>query len=220
MKTLPTWGGVDWFGCEDDLAWEPLRGVPASDGPDQAPATSPTRRRRGRRPATATTPRTTTTRTTTRTTVTAPSVRRDGTAPARRVLILDVENVCPGSRRQASALARLRAVLDAAGPVDEIIAASAASQHARLDRLLLQVGVDVHTRVKNRPDAADRALIQAARHFAEGGDCEVVVASNDHGFRAVASLPGVRRVVLITVPRLATARSLIRVADEHRVAAA
>jgi hypothetical protein len=117
-------------------------------------------------------------------------------------------------------MARLRAVLRAAGPVDHIVAASAASQHDRLDALLRRAGVDVHTRCGNRANAADRALIQAARHFARGGDCEVVVASNDHFFRAVAGLPGVRRVVLITQPQLATARSLLRVASELRVVAA
>jgi hypothetical protein len=180
MYTFPTWGGVDWFGCEDELAWEPLRGVPVGADRDQ-PSTTP---------------------------------------PIRRVLILDVENICPGSRRTVRALSRLRAVLKAAGPVDQIIAASAASQHARLDKLLRTAGVHVHTRVKNRPDAADRALIQAARRFAQDGDCEVVLASNDHGFRAIVGIPGVRRVVLITVPTLATARSLIRVADELRVVAA
>jgi len=138
----------------------------------------------------------------------------------RRVLILDVENVCPSSRRPVRALARLQAVLRAAGPVDEIIAASAASQHSRLDELLHRAGVQVHTRCGNRPNAADRALIDAARRFASQGDCEVVVASNDHGFRALAAFPGVRRLVLITVPELETARALLRVADEHRVVAA
>ncbi|HEY6795100.1 MAG TPA: NYN domain-containing protein [Kineosporiaceae bacterium] len=169
MDIPPIWGGVDWFGCDDDLSWERL------DAPD--PAT-----------------------------------------PARRLLILDVENVCPSSRRQVRAMTRLRAVLRAAGPVDRIVAASAASQHTRLDSLLRRAGVHVHTRCGNRPNAADRALIQAARRFAQEGDCEVVVASNDHYFRAVADLPGVRRVVLITQPRLATARALVRVADELRVA--
>ncbi|MDQ1289684.1 MAG: hypothetical protein QG622_3250 [Actinomycetota bacterium] len=175
MNKLPTWSGVDWFGCDDDLVWEPL--TKASGSPEQA-------------------------------------------APARRVLILDVENVCPGSRRWRRAQSRLRAVLDAAGPVDQIIAASAASQHERLDRLLRTMGVDVHRRVTNRPDAADRALISAAREFAREGDCEVVVASNDHSFRVIARMPGVRRLVLITVPQLDTARSLVRVASELRVAAA
>jgi len=137
----------------------------------------------------------------------------------RRVLILDVENVCPSSRRPVRALARLQAVLRAAGPVDEIIAASAASQHSRLDELLHRAGVQVHTRCGNRPNAADRALIDAARRFASQGDCEVVVASNDHGFKVIANLPGVRRLILVTHPDLATARSLLRVANELRVAA-
>jgi hypothetical protein len=173
MYTHPTWGGVDWFGCDDDLTWEPL------DGPEF-----------------------------------------EEVSPLRRVLILDVENVCPSSRRPMRALARLHAVLDAAGPVDRIVAASAASQHARLDGLLRRAGVHEHTRCKNRPNAADRALVDAARRFAREGACEVVVASNDHGFRVIANLPGVQRLVLITVPELATARALVRVADEHRVVAA
>ena len=138
----------------------------------------------------------------------------------RRVLILDVENVCPGSRRVRRALTRLRSVLRAAGPVDQVIAASAASQHARLDVILKSVGVHVHTRVRNGPDTADRALLRAARRFAQAGDCEIILASNDHAFRALAKLPGVRRVVLVTVPELATARSLLRIADELRPAVA
>lgn len=178
MHTHPTWGGVDWFGCDDDLLWEPVR----DHGPGAADA--------------------------------APG------GPLRRVLILDVENVCPGSRRPARALARVEAVLRAAGPVDRIIAASAASQHRRLDRVLRRAGVHVHTRCRNRPNAADRALVEAARQFAREGDCEVVVASNDHSFRVIADLPGVRRLVLITVPDLATARALVRSADEHRIVAA
>jgi hypothetical protein len=194
MYTRPTWGGVDWFGCDDDLAWERLdapnhtatRTVP--EAPDRMAARS----RRGTRP---------------------------GTRATRRVLILDVENVCPSSRRPVRALARLNAVLRAAGPVDEIVAASAASQHARLDELLRQAGVRIHTRCGNRPNAADRVLIDAARRFARAGDCEVIVASNDHGFRVIADLPGVRRLVLITHPQLATARALLRVANELRVAA-
>jgi hypothetical protein len=179
MHTHPTWGGVDWYGCDDDLVWEPLDGSSdsAADGAHLADR-------------------------------------------LRRVLILDVENICPGSRRPARALARLDAVLQAAGPVDRIIAASAASQHSRLDRLLRRAGVHIHTKCRNRPNAADRALVQAARQFARDGDCEVVVASNDHSFRVIADLPGVRRLVLITVPHLATARALIRSADEHRVVAA
>jgi hypothetical protein len=179
MNTHLTWGGVDWFGCEDDLDWEPTH------GPE--PLTAPA---------------------------------GPGDAPIRRVLILDVENVCPSSRRPVRAMARLNAVLRAAGPEDRIVAASAASQHARLDRLLTRAGVDVHTRCKNGPNAADRVLVQAARRFAREGDCEVVVASNDHGFRVIAGMPGVRRLVLITMPQLATARALIRVADELRVVAA
>lgn len=173
MITHPTWGGVDWFGCDDDLTWEPTH------GPE--PVADP---------------------------------------PLRRVLILDVENVCPSSRRPVRALARLNAVLKAAGPVDRIVAASAASQHSRLDQLLQRAGVDEHTRCPNRPNAADRALVDAARRFARQGDCEVVVASNDHGFRVIARLPGVRRLVLITMPQLATAKALIRIADEHRIVAA
>jgi hypothetical protein len=193
MNTRPTWGGVDWFGCDDDLTWERL------DAPEPTPAaprprTLP-RPARGRRRAGADEP-----------------VRR-------RILILDVENVCPSSRRPVRALSRLTAVLRAAGPVDQVIAASAASQHARLDDLLRQAGVQVHTRCGNRPNAADRALIDAARRFAAEGDCEVVVASNDHGFRVIADMPGVRRLVLITHPHLATARALLRVANELRVAA-
>lgn len=173
MYTRPTWGGVDWFGCDDDLNWERL------DAPDRT-AAEPTR---------------------------------------RRVLILDVENVCPSSRRPVRAMARLSAVLRAAGPVDHIVAASAASQHARLDRLLQRAGVQVHTRCGNRPNAADRVLIDAARRFAREGDCEVIVASNDHGFKVIATMPGVIRLILITHPQLATARSLLRVANELRVAA-
>lgn len=176
MDTHPTWGGVDWFGCDDDLMWEPVHGI-GSDPVDSDP-------------------------------------------PVRRVLILDVENVCPGSRRSTRALARLEAVLRAAGPVDRIVAASAASQHARLDRMLRRVGVHEHTRCRNRPNAADRALVAAARRFAAEGDCEVLVASNDHSFRVIATLPGVRRLVLITLPQLATARALVRSADEHRIVAA
>ena len=172
MITRPTWGGVDWFGCDDDLTWERL------DAPQ-------------------------------------PHLPRH----LRRVLILDVENVCPSSRRPVRALARLQAVLRAAGPVDEIVAASAASQHSRLDDLLRRAGVQVHTRCGNRPNAADRALIAAARRFASQGECEVVVASNDHGFKVIAGLPGVRRLILVTHPDLATARSLLRVANELRVAA-
>jgi hypothetical protein len=190
MNTRPTWGGVDWFGCDDDLTWERL------DAPDPAPA-APIRSRRPR----------------------AASARRTAAPVTRRVLILDVENVCPSSRRPVRALSRLQAVLRAAGPVDQVIAASAASQHARLDDLLRRAGVAVHTRCGNRPNAADRALIEAARRFAAEGDCEVVVASNDHGFRVIADMPGVRRLVLITHPHLATARSLLRVASELRVAA-
>jgi len=173
MYTHPTWGGVDWFGCADDLAWEPVHGT------DAEPETH-----------------------------------------LRRVLILDVENICPGSRRPTRALARLEAVLDAAGPVDRIIAASAASQHSRLDGMLQRVGVHVHTKCRNRPNAADRALVDAARKFAREGKCEVIVASNDHSFRVIADLPGVQRLVLITVPHLATARALVRSADEHRIVAA
>lgn len=173
MYTHPTWGGVDWFGCDDDLTWEPL------DGPEF-----------------------------------------EEVSPLRRVLILDVENVCPSSRRPVRAMARLQAVLSAAGPVDQIIAASAASQHGRLDDLLRRAGVQVHTRCGNRHNAADKALIDAARRFAGEGACEVIVASNDHGFRVIADMPGVQRLVLITHPHLATARSLLRVANELRVAAA
>jgi hypothetical protein len=191
MFTLPTWGGVDWFGCEDDLEWGPLDGVLAEDDRDLPATGTPIH-----------------------------ATRSSSVSPTRRVLILDVENICPGSRRTVRALTQLRAVLKAAGPVDQIIAASAANQHARLDQLLRMVGVHVHTCVKNRPNAADRALIQAARRFAADGDCEVILASNDHGFRRIARMPGVRRVVLITVPHLATARSLIRAVDELRVAAA
>jgi hypothetical protein len=172
MNTRPTWGGVDWFGCDDDLTWERL------DAPDPVLPAHP-----------------------------------------RRLLVLDVENVCPSSRRPVRAMARLDAVLRAAGPVDQIVAASAASQHARLDDLLRRAGVHVHTRCGNRPNAADRVLIQAARRFAREGACEVVVASNDHGFRVIANLPGVTRLVLITQPRLATARSLLRAASELRVVA-
>jgi NYN domain len=212
MYTRPTWGGVDWFGCDDDLTWEPL------DAPDPAPA-APARRslptatgRRAVRSApvggSSRPPR-----------GSAPAAPAALAGPARRLLILDVENVCPSSRRPVRAMSRLRAVLRAAGPVDQIIAASAASQHTRLDELLRQAGVDVHLRCGNRPNAADRALILQARRFASEGDCEVVVASNDHGFRVVANLPGVRRVVLITQPQLATARSLLRVADERRIVA-
>jgi hypothetical protein len=173
MCTHPTWGGVDWFGCDNNLDWEPLHQPDAEDP-----------------------------------------------ARLRRVLILDVENVCPSSRRPMRALARLEAVLRAAGPVDRVVAASAASQHARLDQLLQRAGVNEHTRCRNRPNAADRALVEAARRFAKEGDCEVLVASNDHGFRMIAGMPGVRRLVLITVPQLATARALIRIADEHRIVAA
>jgi hypothetical protein len=140
-------------------------------------------------------------------------------APVRRLLILDVENVCPSSRRRTHALARLRGVLGAAGDVDQIIAASAASQHARLDDLLRTVGVHNHLLCRNRPNAADLQLLKAARRFAREGECEVVVASNDHAFSAVARIPGVRRLILVTHPQLATARSLIRVAHELRVAA-
>lgn len=209
------WGGVDWYGCDDDLIWERM------DAPLPAPADlpgTPTRlqglpadeqrpaRRRRRSSGT------------TRTTSAGPTAP---TGPIRRrVLILDVENVCPSSRRPVRALARLQAVLQAAGPVDQIIAASAASQHDRLDVLLQRAGVHVHTRCGNRPNAADRVLIEAARQFARQGDCEVVVASNDHGFRVIAGMPGVRRLVLITHPQLATARALLRVATELRVAAA
>jgi len=170
---LTTWAGVDWFGCDDDLSWEPVDHVD--------PISAPSR---------------------------------------RRVLILDVENICPGSRRPQRALARLDAVLAAAGPVDHVIAASAAGQHDRLDGILRRAGVTVHLRCRNRRNAADRALLDAARAYARQGDCEVVVASNDHGFRALAAFPGVRRLVLITVPELETARALLRVADEHRVVAA
>lgn len=213
MYTPLTWGGVDWFGCDDDLTWEPLTGL-HTDAADTGRSSS-TRRS----PAA---------RTTTDAAHGAPRPagvsrrrgRRRTAPPARRVLILDVENMCPGSRRPVRALAHLRAVLTAAGPVDQVIAASAASQHERLDHLLRAAGVQVHTRVRNRPNAADRALIQAARSFARDGDCEVVIASNDHGFRAIAGLPGVRRIVLLTVPRLATARSLVRIADELRPVAA
>ena len=190
MDTRPVWGGVDWFGCEDDLLWESL------DTPE--PLARPVRPRAATRTSRA--PRT------------APR------GPLRRVLILDVENVCPSSRRPQRAMTRLRAVLEAAGPVDEIIAASAASQHDRLDDVLRRAGIQTHLRCGNRPNAADRALIDAARRFASRGDCEVIVASNDHGFRAIASLPGVRRLVLITQPQLATARSLLKVANELRVA--
>jgi predicted nuclease of predicted toxin-antitoxin system len=188
MNMHLTWDGVDWFGCDDDLTWEPLHGadIPADPTP--------------RAPRAPRTPR--------------------AARPLRRLLVLDVENVCPSSRRRTYALARLKAVLAAAGPVDQVVAASAASQHARLDELLAAAGVHVHTKVKNRPDAADRELLQAARRFAREGDCEIVVASNDHAFRTVAKLPGVRRVVLVTVPELATARSLLRAADEHRIVAA
>jgi hypothetical protein len=163
------WDGVEWFGCDDDLVWEPVRNA---------------------------------------TTYHAASTR-----PVRRILILDVENVCPSSRRPTRALARLDAVLRTAGPVDQVIAASAASQHSRLDRLLKRAGVHIHTRCRNRPNAADRELVAAARRFASHGDCEVIVASNDHSFRVIAGLPGVRRLVLITFPQLATARALIRSAD-------
>ena len=173
MHTRPTWGGVDWFGCDDDLTWERLDAPLSTDAP----------------------------------------------AEPRRVLILDVENVCPGSRRPVRTRARLEAVLRAAGPVDRIVAASASSQHARLDAMLQRIGVDVHLRCGNRPNAADRALIDAARQFAREGACEVIVASNDHGFRVIAGLPGVQRLVLITHPQLATARSLLRAASERRVAA-
>ena len=209
MITRPTWGGVDWFGCDDDLTWERLDAPPITiDHPNE---------RRSRRRAA----RTETLG------VAAPGAQRgrrpgtphDPTAPTRRVLILDVENVCPSSRRPVRALARLQAVLRAAGPVDEIVAASAASQHSRLDDLLRRAGVQVHTRCGNRPNAADRALIAAARRFASQGECEVVVASNDHGFKVIAGLPGVRRLILVTHPDLATARSLLRVANECRVAA-
>jgi len=206
MYTRPTWGGVDWFGCDDDLTWERLDAPVPTDRPAAprartrpnalAPAHVATATRRPRRRA-----------------------GDAGPAPTRRVLILDVENVCPSSRRPVRALARLQAVLRAAGPVDHIVAASAASQHARLDELLRRAGVQVHTRCGNRPNAADRVLIAAARSFASEGDCEVVVASNDHGFRVIAQLPGVRRLVLVTHPDLATARSLLRVANELRVAA-
>jgi hypothetical protein len=172
MITEQLWDGVDWFGCADDLAWEPLH------GPDV-----------------------------------------ELTDPVRRLLILDVENVCPASRRPARALARLRGVLAAAGPVDLVVAASAASQHARLDGLLRSAGVHTHLRCRNKPNAADRQLIDAARRFARGGECEIVVASNDHSFSAVAGLPGVRRLILVTHPELATARALIKAADELRTAA-
>jgi hypothetical protein len=180
-----SWDGVDWFGCDDDLLWEPLTRTPGT-------AARPARRRR--RPS-------------------------QSSAPLRRVLLLDVENVCPSSRRPVRALRSLRAVLKAAGPVDQVIAASAASQHARLDRLLQLAGVQTHTRCANGPDAADRALIAAARRFARSGDCEVVVASNDHCFSVLAGLPGVRRLVLVTHPHLDTARSLARAAHELRVTA-
>jgi hypothetical protein len=203
MYTRPTWGGVDWFGCDDDLTWERLDAphspadVPRdlTDAAAGRTGSGRTARRRRRGPA------------------------GRAAAPTRRVLILDVENVCPSSRRPVRAMARLQAVLRAAGPVDQIVAASAASQYARLDDLLRRAGVQVHTRCGNRPNAADRALIAAARAFASQGDCEVVVASNDHCFRVLADLPGVRRLVLVTHPHLATARSLLRVASELRVAA-
>ena len=200
MYPRPAWGGVDWFGCDDDLTWERLDAPEPALRPAAAPAPMLARARTRRRTG----------------------ARTLGTAPAvtRRVLILDVENVCPSSRRPVRAMARLNAVLSAAGPVDQIIAASAASQHTRLDELLRRAGVQVHTRCGNRPNAADRVLIAAARQFASKGDCEVVVASNDHGFRVIADLPGVRRLVLITHPHLATARSLLRVASELRVVAA
>jgi hypothetical protein len=201
-----TWGGVDWFGCDDDLSWERL------DAPDPvllpaAPLAAAGRRRRAPNSRNGASVRTT--------------VRSGAGTPAitRRVLILDVENVCPSSRRPVRAMTRLDAVLRAAGPVDLIVAASAASQHARLDDLLRKAGVDEHLRCGNRPNAADRALIKAARQFAQDGPCEVIVASNDHGFRVIADLPGVQRLVLITHPHLATARSLLRVASELRVAA-
>jgi len=172
MYTPLTWGGVDWYGCDDDLTWERL------DAPQ-------------------------------------PHLPRH----LRRVLILDVENVCPSSRRPVRALARLNAVLRAAGPVDHIVTASAGSQYERLDEVLQRAGVHSHIRCGNRPNAADRVLIEQARRFAGEGDCEVIVASNDHGFRVIAHMPGVRRLVLITHPDLATARSLLRVASELRVAA-
>ena len=218
IKSL-TWDGVDWFGCRDDLTWEPSHDQLAkrSDARSAAPARNTARDTLptvGRLPKPGRLPK-------------AGRLPIPGRLPkagrlpepTRRVLILDVENVCPSSKRPAKALARLRAVLDAAGPVDQVIAASAASQHARLDHLLHLVGVKVHTRCKNRPNSADRALIEAARRFARSGDCEVIVASNDHCFSVVAGLPGVRRFILVTQPQLATARSLIRVANELRVAA-
>src|SRR5690606_17821357 len=81
MYPSPTWGGVDWFGCDDDLTWErtdaplepvrPARIIPTATRTATRTA-GRTARRRGRRPD-------------------------DVPPPARRVLILDVENVCPSS---------------------------------------------------------------------------------------------------------------------------
>jgi len=139
---------------------------------------------------------------------------RGGRRPGRSALLIDLENFCPGSRRQKRVLAQLRHLLLLAGPVDEVVAFAATPVLARQATLLAAAGIRA-LGVRPGRDAADKALVAHAKQLAAAGTTRFVVASADHYFARVAKFGQLR---VISTPDHPVSTVLAAAAHDVRVA--
>ena len=137
-------------------------------------------------------------------------------APAARVLVLDVDNIYPGRRRSTRARQRLSALLESVGPVDAVFAAGNRVTISGRAALLNEFGISFDT-VPCTRDAADLVLLERSRAFAaEFGDVEFFVASDDHAFAQLAELG---RLVVVNSGSSQVSQRLMDAADAVVLAA-
>lgn len=140
---------------------------------------------------------------------------RNGRQGGRSALLIDLENICQGSRRRERVLAQLRHLLLFAGPVDEVVAFAATPVLARQAALLAAAGIPA-VGVHPGPDAADKALVAHAKQLAAAGTTRFVVASADHYFARVAQLGQLR---VISTPDHPVSKVLAAAAHDVRITA-
>jgi hypothetical protein len=130
------------------------------------------------------------------------------------VLLLDLENVCSTSRDPERTHRELSAILTAAGPVDKVIAVACRDVVMRQKPVLRSLKIDYRT-VPCGKDAADKALLKAAKSLRKSGTGTFFIASCDHYFKHLAWLG---KVVVVTPPGNPVAKSLVEVASRVLIA--
>lgn len=135
---------------------------------------------------------------------------------SRAVLLVDLENMVGQKAKPGIVAARMRVLIDRAGPGVKVVAACANDRITPAGaRVLHEHDVALIT-VDGSKDAADEALLAEAQRMARDGYRRFAVASNDSRFARLADLGDLE--ILIWAPQKPRKNYTARASEVHRLA--